>query len=133
MKNEEQRELERLLPGLEPPPPPASLRARALGAACERLAAEPAPDLWWRIWNNRGLRLAWAAAVVLLLAGHVVVSSRPGTGFTPNPPVLAGDQRDEQFLDILRQVQINADAHPSIGLFAGAADLNQIENGGNPS
>jgi hypothetical protein len=89
--------------------------------------------LWWKIWNNRGLRLAWAAAVVLLLAGHVLVSSRLGTVFTPNQPVLAGDLRDEQFLDILRQVQINADAHPSIGLFAGSADLNQIENGGNPS
>ena len=133
MKNEEQRELERLLPGLEPPPPPGALRVRAVAAARERMAAAPAPDLWWKMWNNRGLRLAWAATVVLLLAGHVLVSSRLGTVFAPNQPVLAGDQRDEQFLDILRQVQINADAHPSIGLFAGSADLNQIENGGNPS
>jgi len=133
MNNEEQLDLERLLPGLEPPPPPAGLRARALAAACERLAAEPAPDLWSKIWNNRALRLAWAGAVALLLVGHVLVSRDPGSGFTPNPPVMAETQRDEQFIEILRQVQINVDAHPSIGLFAGAADLNQIENGGNPS
>jgi hypothetical protein len=133
MKNEDHHDLERLLAGLEPPPPPAGLRVRAVAAARERMAAAPDPDLWLRIWNHRGLRLAWAAAVVLLLAGHVLVSSRLGAVFTPNPPVLAGDQRDEQFLDILRQVRINADAQPSIGHFAGAADLDQIENGGNPS
>ena len=68
MKNEEQLDLERLLPGLEPPPPPAALRVRAVAAARERMAAAQAPDLWWRIWNNRGIRLAWAAAVVLLLS-----------------------------------------------------------------
>ncbi len=42
MKNEEQPDLERLLPDLEPPPPPAGLRARALAAARERMAAAPA-------------------------------------------------------------------------------------------
>jgi len=124
MKNQEERELERLLPGLEPPPPPGALRVRAVAAARERMAAAPAPDLWWKIWNHRGLRLAWAATVVLLLAAHALVSPGLGSAFTANQPVLANDQRDEQFLDILRQVQINADAHPSIGLFAGSADLN---------
>lgn len=133
MKNEEQPDLERLLPDLEPPPPPAGLRARALAAARERMAAAPPPDLWSRIWNNRTLRLAWAGAVALLVAGHVVVSRAPGSAFTPNPPVMADTQRDEQFIEILRQVRIDADAHPAIGLFAGAADLHQIENGGNPS
>ncbi len=133
MKNEEQLELERLLPGLEPPPPPAGLRGRAVAAARERIAAAPAPDLWSKIWNNRALRLAWVGAVALLLAGHVLVGRDLGSVLTPNPPVMAETQRDEQFIEILRQVRINADVHPSIGLFVGAADLKQIENGGNPS
>ncbi|MDX2437312.1 MAG: hypothetical protein QNL88_09705 [Acidobacteriota bacterium] len=133
MKNEYEREDERLLMGLEPPPPPADLRARALAAARQRLAETPAPDLWSKIWHSSGLRLAWAAAVVLLLAGHVLVSPNLDTAFTANPPVLAADQRDEQFLDILRPVQINANAQPTIGLFAAVGDLDQIEDGGNPS
>ena len=133
MKNEEQLDLDRLLPGLEPPPPPADLRVRTLAAARERMAAAPEPDLWWRIWNNRVLRLAWAAAVVFLVAGHVVVSPNHGSFFTTKPAVLASSQRDDQFLYILRPVQINADAQPTIGLLAAAADLIQIENGGNPS
>jgi len=133
MKNDEHHDLERLLAGLEPPPPPAGLRARAVAAARERMAAPPAPDLWSRIWNNRGLRLAWAAAGVLLLAAHVVVSRDPKTAFTSNPPVIAEAQRDEQFIEILRPTRISADVHPTIGLFAEAGDPNTIENGGNPS
>jgi hypothetical protein len=132
MKNEEHHDLERLLAGLEPPPPPAGLRAQAVAAARERLAAAPAPDPWSRIWNNRALRLAWAAAVVLLLAAHALVSRNPGTAPMPNPPVMAETQRDEQFIEILRPTRISADVHPTIGLFA-AADPNTAENGGNPS
>ncbi len=133
MKTPEQRDAEDLLNGLEPPQPPAGLRARALAAARQRMAETPAPDPWSMIWHHGGLRLAWAAAVVLLLAGHVLVSPDLRAAITPNPPVLAGDQRDEQFLDILRPVQINANAQPTIGLFAAVGDLDQIEDGGNPS
>jgi hypothetical protein len=133
MKNEENHDLERLLVGLEPPPPPAGLRVRAVAAARERMAAAPAPDLWSRIWTNRGLRLAWAAAVALLLAAHVLVSRDPGTAFTSSPPVIAEAQRDEQFIEILRPTRISADVHPTIGLFAAAADPNTTKIGGNPS
>ncbi len=133
MKNKDHVDLERLLPGLEPPPPPAGLRVRAVAAARERMAAAPAPDLWSRIWNNRGLRLAWAGAVALLLAGHVLVGRGLGSEFLPDPPVMADTQRDEQFIEILRPTQISANVHPTIGLFAAAEDPDTIENGGNPS
>lgn len=133
MKNTESHEAETVLRGLQPPPPPTDLRRRALAAARERMAAEPVPDAWWRIWNNRGLRVAWVAAVAMLLAGHVLVSPNPGGVFGPNPPAVADNQLDEQFLDILRPVRISADVHPTIGLAADAADLIRIENGGNPS
>jgi len=133
MKTEEQLDLERVLPGLEPPPPPAGLRARAVAAARERMVAAPAPDLWTRIWNNRALRLAWAAAVTLLLAAHAMVGRDPGTAFTSSQPVVAEAQRDEQFIEILQLTRISADVHPTIGLFAAADDPNTIENGGDPS
>ena len=133
MNNDVERDEKSLFAGLGPPPPPAGLRARAIGAARERMAAAPAPDLWSKIWNNRTLRLAWAAAVVLLLAGHVLVGSKLDPAVTSRTPVLAGDAPDERFLEILRPVEINADAHPTMGLFADAAVLNQIEQGGNPS
>lgn len=133
MKNEIKRADESLFEGLEPPPPPTDLRMRALSAARQQMAEAPVPDLWSKIWNGRVFRLAWAGAVVLLLAGHVLVSSKSVSSATTNPRVLAEDQRDEQFLDILRPVELNANAHPTIGRFAAAADLAEIEDGGNPS
>ena len=133
MTNNEERDLERLLPGLEPPPPSASLRVRAVAAARERMAAAPAPDLWWRIWNNRGIRLAWAAAVVLLMAGHVLVNPDLGAVFSLNPQVLAGNVLDEQLQDILQPMWISADVRPIVGLSTDGGDPSNIENGGNPS
>lgn len=133
MNNDVKRDERDLFAGLEPPPPPADLRVRALDAARGRMAEADQRDLWSRIWNSRGVRLAWAAAVVFLLAGHVLVSTKSGSAVPTRSPILAGDHLDEQFLGILRPVEINADAHPTMGLFAEAADLNQIEKGGNPS
>ena len=61
--------VERLLEGLEPSLPPPDLRPKVLAAARVRMAAEPVIDVWSVIWENRGVRLAWAGAVALLLAG----------------------------------------------------------------
>jgi len=133
MKNEHDHEDERLFVGLEPPPPPADLRARTQAAAREAMARPSAPDVWSRIWHHRGLRLAWAAAVVLLLAGHVLVNPDLGTVFSPKPPVQAVMQVDEEFAEIVRPIQIRADAHPTLGLFGDTAELIRIEYGGNPS
>lgn len=133
MTNDEPRVVDRLLEGLEPPPPPADLRARTLRAAGERMTEAPPPDLWWKIWNNRGLRLAWVAAVVLLVAGHILLSPAPGSLITPNRPVEADGRPDDRFLEILRPMQIDADAHPTIGRFAVSEDPDQIEIGGNSS
>ena len=71
--NERDPAVERLMQGLEPPSPPPDLRSKVLAAARARMAGEPATDVWSMIWNNRGIRLAWAAAVVLLVAGHAMV------------------------------------------------------------
>lgn len=80
-------DLERLLKGLAPPAPDASLRQRTLARA--RLAhPAPAPaDAWRRAWESRPLRLAWGTAVLLLVAAHVfLVPKRPA----PNANVVRG-------------------------------------------
>ena len=64
-----------LFPGLRPPAPPPELRRKVLRTAAEALAAEPTRDIWTRVWESRPLRLAWAASVLILLAGHLLVSA----------------------------------------------------------
>jgi len=81
------------LRGLQPPRPPAGLRERVLASATAARAKAPATDAWTRIWEHRGVRLAWAACTAALLIGHVVVSleglRRPSrttpTAFAPLP------------------------------------------------
>jgi hypothetical protein len=66
--------LDRLFAGLEPTRPPAHLRARVL--ALERAAVQRAdpPDVWARLWKSRSLRLAWTAAILLLVLAHTAIS-----------------------------------------------------------
>jgi hypothetical protein len=93
--------------------------------------AEPAPDLWSRIWNHGGLRLAWVAGVVLLLAGHVFVGSGNGPAIDPD---LAADHRiDEYVAEFLRPARISDDVRPIVGLFAEGNGLSDLEQEGNPS
>jgi hypothetical protein len=124
--------MERLFEGIEPPAPPPKLRSRALAAAREKKSE--IPDLWSRIWNHRGLRLVWAAAVVLLLAGHLLVIPQTGAVFSPVDPALVAENRvDEQFLDLLRPIRISENVRPIVGLFAAAADPSEADLKGNPS
>jgi hypothetical protein len=123
---------ERLFEGLEPPAPPPQLRSRVLAAARE-LKTEKL-DLWTRIWNQPGLRLVWAAAVVLLLAGHVLFVPGNGVSFDLVDPGLVAENRlDEHFVDLLRPIRISEDAKPIVGLFALAGDPTNLDAKGNPS
>lgn len=63
--------------GLEPPVPPPALRARVLKSARETLEREAARDIWTRVWESGPLRVAWAAATLLLLAAHLAIPARP--------------------------------------------------------
>ena len=122
-----------LMKDLEPARPPVTLRSRVLAAARDHMEMT-FPDPWSRIWSHRGIRLAWAATVVLLLAGHAIVSPRKGAVFTRvNPALVAETRVDEQFADILRPVRISANVKPVIGLFSAADSLTELETGGNPS
>ena len=132
--NENDPAVDRLMRGLEPPSPPTDLRSKALSAARTRMAGEPATDVWSMIWNSRGIRLAWAAAVVLLVAGHAMVVPGTGNTFRPIDPALAAENRvDDYLVEMLRPTRISDDVHPIVGLFTASSDLTEIYAEGNPS
>ena len=97
--------VERLLDGLQPPQPPLELRSRVLAAARKRMESETIPDLWSKLWNHSGLRLAWAASLVFLLTAHVVVGT--GTGSVAGPDLVAENRVDEYFVEFLRPTRIS--------------------------
>lgn len=115
-----------LFEGLESPAPPPQLRSRVLAAARELKTEKP--DLWTRIWNQPGLRLAWAAAVVLLLAGHVLVIPRDSADID-----VAENRVDEHLVNLLRPIRISNNAQPVVGMFAFAGDPSEPDVKGNPS
>ncbi len=80
--------LERLLGGLLPPEPPPGLHGEVMRRASAALAREARPDAWTRLWDSRPLRLAWASAVLLLVAANALVPAMPRT-----PSVQAGAPR----------------------------------------
>ena len=124
--------VERLMEGLAPPQPPPDLRSKVLAAARARMAAEPVTDMWSMILSNRGVRLAWAGAAALLLAGHVFLV--PGNGAVPSrvdPGLVAENRVDEQFVDLLRPIQISANVQPIVGLFAANGGLTELDLEGN--
>lgn len=62
------------LAGFAPPGAPPELKARVLAASRAALLDGPVSrDRWALLWENRPLRLAWAASLLLLLAGHAVL------------------------------------------------------------
>ena len=125
---------ERLMDGLEPPQPRPDLRSRTLAAARARMSPESTPDIWSRIWNHRGLRLAWVAAVVLLVAGHALFVPGTGNEFRPIDPALIAEHRvDEYLVEMLRPTRISDNVQPIVGLFAASNGLPEIDLEGNPS
>ena len=60
------------LAGTAPPAPPEHLRAAVLAAA-ER-SWDARPDLWTRLWESAPVRLTWAATVVALAVGNLLLS-----------------------------------------------------------
>jgi hypothetical protein len=126
--------VEQLLEGVRPPRPPAALRFKVLAGARASAAAGPSRDRWSRIWEHRGLRLGWAAAVVVLLIGHLLVTPRhPGGHATSYAELVAGRRADPEVADLLRPVRISDDVQPIVGLFAAADIPADLETEGNHS
>ena len=131
--DERDRVVDRFFEGLEPPAPPPQLRSRVLAVATEEGGAEQ-PDPWSKIWNHRGIRWAWAAAVAGLVVGHVLISVQSNSGIGTVDPSLRAEHRvDEQLIDLLRPMRIVEDVRPIIGLFAAVEDPTEILAKGNSS
>lgn len=126
--NETDPAVDRLMKGLEPPPPPLQLRSKVLAAAHARMAATEATDTWSTIWNNRGFRLVWAGAAALLLAGHVFLV--PGNGAVPSrvdPALVAENRVDEHLVEMLRPIRIIDNVQPMVGLFGSGSSLTELD------
>ena len=126
--------VEQLLEGVHLPSPPATLRAKVLAAARASFSEGPSGDRWSRIWEHRGLRLGWAAAVAMLLIGHFLVTPRHRVAHvTFNPELVAERRADPDVADLLRPVRILNDVQPIVGLFAAADVSADLETEGNHS
>jgi hypothetical protein len=121
--------VDRWLDGLEPLRPPAELRSRVIAAARDRMASAEVSDWWSATWHNRGFRLAWTAAVVLLLAGHVVISSG---GFSTSSTRPAARGGDPYLAAMIQPTKIAAQVRPMIGTITTTVQL-ELDNGGNSS
>lgn len=121
---------DRLFEGFEPPPPPPELKKRVMREVQGRSVVVPARDVWSRTWENAWLRLAWAASVVLLLAGNFVLATRQ-----PEPPSMVAESFvDEEIAEFLRPVRIADTVTPIIGRSGGGRhELVGIDEGGNAS
>lgn len=109
-------ELDRVLRGLVPAPPPPEVRERVLTAArAARTSGPLGRDLWSRIWESRPLRLAWAATVVVLLVANVVLAlHRPGGGAATAPVAAARhDGPDPELAAIAQLPPLRLDVLPS--------------------
>lgn len=127
--NDEQM-AERLFDGLEPPQPSSGLRERVLRHAQGETAVTPLPDTWTRIWENPWLRLAWAASVLLLLAGNLFL-----VPMQPEPRLVSAETYvDEEISEFLRPMYIADTVTPIFGRSGGGRhELVDIDEGGNAS
>ena len=109
-----QQDTETVLAALEPPGPPDSLRDRALRRAGAALDRPPAQDRWARIYANRPLRAAWAAAVLGLVVANVLLpraNRRSGEDeFVAGAAGLAPELRQIAAVPRLREAYLSVDA-----------------------
>ena len=132
--NERDPAIDRLVRGLEPPQPPTDLRTKVLAAARRSMVDQPTRDIWSAVWNSRGVRAAWAAAVMLLLAGHAMVAPGKGDAFrSVEPALIAENSVDNYLAEMFRPARISDNALPIVGLVASANGLTELEIEGNPS
>ncbi|MBI5441313.1 MAG: hypothetical protein HY900_08900 [Deltaproteobacteria bacterium] len=101
------------LAGLTPPGAPPELKARVLATSRAALLAAPAPpDRWSLLWASRPLRLAWAATVLLLVAGHIALvrPSHPREESAAVPLLRAASEADAELAAIGRLPRLDPDA-----------------------
>jgi hypothetical protein len=103
------------LADLAPPGAPPELKARVLAVSRAALLAGPEPrDRWRALWDSTPLRLAWAASLFLLLAGHAVLvrPNRLRTEAAISPPSASVSEADAEVAAIGHLPSLDPDARP---------------------
>jgi hypothetical protein len=114
------REVDRLLAGLEPASPPPGTRDRALAAArAARTHGAKPEDLWTRLWRSRPARLGWAAAVAALIVANLVVSVQrsPQSGVSHAPALASVGSGETELIAIAELPPLRLDVTPAAEIF----------------
>ena len=116
--NDDPDPLRHLLDGLAPPPPPAPLESRVLRAAREAMERDRSRDGWARAWESPVWRLAWAATLVALIAGHVGLSLRSpaGPGVAGAPATAPSPAAGGELAAVDGLLRLDIDARPLVGI-----------------
>ncbi len=113
------RDLDRLFSGLEPAAPPAQTRTRAVAAALAAdVEQEDAGEVWARLWQSRPARLAWAAAVTVLVIANLALSvSGPNNrGGPPGHTIIADSGAQPSELAAIAELpRIRLEVLPHLG------------------
>jgi hypothetical protein len=66
------------------------------------MSQAPPRDLWMRIWENRPIRLAWAASIGALIFGHLVIGEAVSAGpAQPAIPLAVAAGTDAELAEIV--------------------------------
>ncbi len=101
------RRVEEKLGKFTVPTPGELVRTRALAAGKEALAGRKPIMGWDRIWFSPVFRLAWSAAVLLLAAGHVLLSTG-GADRTVSRDVVTRIGMDRQDTELIATLEMHA-------------------------
>jgi hypothetical protein len=116
--NDDRDPLTHLLDGLAPPLPPAHLESRVLRAARAAMARDRSRDGWARAWESPAWRLAWAAALAVLIAGHAALSLRSpaGPGVAGPPAAAPSAAAGGELAAVGGLLRLDVDARPLVGI-----------------
>jgi len=113
-----QREVEERLGRYQVPDPGELVRTRALAAGREALAGREPSSRWDRIWFSPAFRLAWSATVLLLVAGHVLLSTA-GQGQAVSRDVVTRigvDRQDAELIAVLEMHPLDRQVRSGLDL-----------------
>jgi hypothetical protein len=95
---------------LAPPEPSPELRARILVAARRAMAGRgEIADPWIRIWRSRPVRLGWAAILVALVLGHVLVGVAERSVPAPARVGLVGEATDTELAEVVELARLTVE------------------------
>ena len=119
------------LTGLRVPAAPEALADRVLCAANQARQPFAVPSIWDRLWNSRPLRLAWAVALLVLLAIHTGLSLFPDSSLSSTASPRA-DSRELRALLALPRVEISPRAE-ALAMGGGSKPSDGDRKGDKPS